>query len=81
MPFSRRSFLEASISASTLGALAQRTLLPVAQGATIEAYRANLLPSQKEEQRGSRANSFPSDSKKAFETIKVIGFKLNHQSP
>ncbi|HTS47385.1 MAG TPA: hypothetical protein VMH05_05545 [Bryobacteraceae bacterium] len=48
MPFSRRTFLEASISASTLGALAQRTLLPVAQGATLEAYRPNLLPSQKE---------------------------------
>src|SRR5579864_2249657 len=48
MPFSRRSFLEASITASTLGALAQRALMPVVQGATIEAYRANLLPSQKE---------------------------------
>ena len=48
MPFSRRTFLEAPISASALGVLAQRTLLPVAQGATVEAYRPNLLPSQKE---------------------------------
>ena len=44
---SRRRFVE-SISASTLGLLGQRALLPLAAGARVEGYRANLLPSQKE---------------------------------
>ena len=37
-----------AIAASTLGAVGQRALLPAAAGATVEGYRANLLPSQKE---------------------------------
>ncbi|HUJ50253.1 MAG TPA: PA domain-containing protein [Bryobacteraceae bacterium] len=48
MPSSRRRFIETAISASTLGVLGQRALLPIAAGAKTEGYRANLLPSQKE---------------------------------
>ncbi len=48
MPSSRRQFIETAISASTLGVLGQRALLPIAAGAKTEGYRANLLPSQKE---------------------------------
>jgi len=48
MPISRRRFVETAISASTLGVLGTRALLPVAAGAKVEGYRPNLLPSQKE---------------------------------
>ncbi len=48
MALSRRQFVESAISASTLGAVGQRALLPIAAGAKVEGYRANLLPSQKE---------------------------------
>ncbi|HMD50673.1 MAG TPA: PA domain-containing protein [Bryobacteraceae bacterium] len=48
MRISRRRFVETAVSASTLGVLGQRALLPVASGAKVEGYRANLLPSQKE---------------------------------
>ncbi len=48
MPLSRRQFMETAISASTLGVLGQRALLPLAAGAKVEGYRSNLLPSKKE---------------------------------
>ena len=48
MPLSRRRFVESAISASTLGVLVQRALLPVARGAKVESYHPNLLPTQKE---------------------------------
>ena len=48
MSVSRRSFMQKAISASTIGALGQRALAPLASGATVESYRPKLLPSQKE---------------------------------
>src|SRR5579871_822738 len=47
MSISRRRFVE-TVSASTLGVLGQRALLPLASGAKVEGYKANLLPSHKE---------------------------------
>jgi len=48
MGITRRRFVETAVSASTLGVLGQRALLPIASGAKVEGYRANLLSSQKE---------------------------------
>src|SRR5277367_191378 len=48
MPISRRQFVEKAITASTLAAVGQRALLPLASGAKADGYRPNLLPSQKE---------------------------------
>ena len=48
MSISRRRFVETAVSASTLGVLGQRALMPIARGAKIEGYKPNLLPSQKE---------------------------------
>ena len=48
MSVSRRSFMQRALSASTIGALGQRALAPLAAGATTEGYRPKLLPSQKE---------------------------------
>jgi len=48
MPFSRRSFMQSSLTASTLAAAGRNVLMPIAAGASIDGYRANLLPSQKE---------------------------------
>src|ERR1700679_3587909 len=45
MSVSRRSFMQKAISASTIGALGQRALAPLA---TVESYRPKLLPSRKE---------------------------------
>jgi hypothetical protein len=48
MAISRRQFIETAVTASTLGVAGQRALVPIASGAKVEGYRANLLPSQKE---------------------------------
>jgi PA domain len=48
MSITRRRFVETAVSASTLGVLGQRALMPIARGAKIEGYKPNLLPSQKE---------------------------------
>jgi len=48
MPVSRRRFIETAISASTIGVLGQRALLPVAAGANVDGYKPNLLSPQKE---------------------------------
>src|SRR5215467_16015635 len=47
MSLSRRRFFKNAFTASALGMFAKGTLLPVA-AAGVEAYRPNLLPSQKE---------------------------------
>jgi hypothetical protein len=48
MSVSRRKFMESAITASTIGVLGRQALMPLAAGATVEGYRSNLLPSQKE---------------------------------
>jgi len=48
MSFSRRGFMQSAIAASTFGVLAKQALSPIAAGATLDAYRPKLLPSQKE---------------------------------
>jgi hypothetical protein len=48
MPHSRRNFMQSALAASTLGVAGRNALMPVAAGATIDGYRANLLPSQKD---------------------------------
>src|SRR5579871_560650 len=48
MSVSRRNFMQSALAASTVGIIGQRALAPIAAGATVEGYRSNLLPSQKE---------------------------------
>src|SRR5262249_14922541 len=48
MSLSRRRFFKNAFTASALGMFTRGTLLPVAAGARVEAYRPSLLPSQKE---------------------------------
>lgn len=48
MPFSRRTFMQSALAASTIGALGKRALEPLASGASVAGFRPHLLPSQKE---------------------------------
>ena len=48
MPVSRRDFMQSALAASTLGLAGRRALVPIAAGATVDGYRASLLPSEKE---------------------------------
>ena len=48
MPLSRRHFMHSALAASTLGLAGRQALVPIAAGATVDGYRASLLPSQKE---------------------------------
>jgi hypothetical protein len=48
MPFSRRDFMRSALAASTVGLAGRQALIPIAAGATVEGYRAGLLPSRKE---------------------------------
>jgi len=48
MRISRRGFMRSAVAASTLGVAGKRALMPVAEGATVEAFHPELLPSQKE---------------------------------
>src|SRR5215472_9660054 len=48
MPCSRRDFMQSALAASRFGLAVRQALVPIASGATVDGYRASLLPSQKE---------------------------------